>query len=282
MIPKNDVHRGKSPKILLWDLETSHLNANGGFIICASIVEASKPDKVHKRYRVDDYPGWKKDPWNDRDLVRDLVAELGTADTWVTYYGKRFDAPYLATRILYWRARGFNIPHLENVPHIDLYDTAKRRLRLHSNRLQVVSDLLGNGEKTPLELPVWLKAAGGHKKSIDYVAKHCDEDAKILARNYIALRPLVIAHPHLGLLQGSGKESCPACGGTKVQSRGVYVTQATKRRRLFCGNCGKWSSVPYSLEKSNREINRRKMVQGKVTRKGGKNGGANTRTPKIS
>lgn len=269
-------------KIYCWDLETSHLNANGGFIISAAIVDVDKPNKVYKRFRIDDYKGWQKDPWHDRDLVVDLVDELGTADAWVTYYGKRFDVPFLNTRILYWRAKHVRVDNLENVPHIDLYDTAKRRLRLHSNRLQSVSDLLGNGDKTPLELPVWLKAAGGHKKSIDYVAKHNDKDAIILAKNYIALRPLVVAHPHLGLLAGGGKGSCPTCGSTSLQSRGVYVTPASRRRRLFCRGCGKWSSIPEPQRGHSRlAAPDRKVIMGENNKKRSKNGGGYRGTPEI-
>lgn len=233
-------------KIYCWDLETSSLNANGGFIISASVVDVSKPTKVLRSFRVDDYPGWLDDPWNDLDLVRDLSKFLGTADTWITYYGKRFDHPFVNTRIVYWNGKGEKLDHLENVPHIDLYDTAKRRLKLHSNRLQVVSELLGNGNKTPLQLPTWIKAAGGHKPSIDYIALHCDRDAIILAKNYMALRPLIVAHPHIGMLAGGrATESCVVCGSPDLQKRGTYTTPCTKRQRLWCKKCGKWSSKPY-------------------------------------
>jgi DNA polymerase elongation subunit (family B) len=238
----------KAPKVLCWDLETSSLNANGGFIICASIVDASKPKGV-KTFRIDHYKGWKRDPWNDRDLVTDLVDYLADGDVQVTYYGKRFDAPFLSTRVLYWRSRGRNIPLPSNIPHIDLYDTARRKLKLHSNRLQVVSNLLGHGDKTPLELPVWLKAAGGHRPSIQYVVKHCEKDAIILANNYLDLRPLIPAHPHLGMLEGHDRFSCQACGSENVQKRGPYVTESTRRQRLSCNDCGRWGSQPEKQEK---------------------------------
>lgn len=240
-------------RILAWDLETSDLNASDfGFIITASVVDVAKPTKIYRRFRVDDYDGWYDDPWNDFELVRDLVETLGAADTWVTYYGKRFDHPFLNTRVLYWKGKGNTIDHVENVPHIDLYDTAKRRLKLYSNRLQVVSDLLGHGQKTPLDLPAWKKAAGGHQPSIDVVAEHCDRDAIILAKNYLDLRPLIIAHPHVGMLKGGrSSDSCPSCGNGKLQRRGTYVTPATVRQRLYCPKCGKWSSSAYKPEEVN-------------------------------
>lgn len=249
------------PRIWAWDLETSSLNANGGFIISASVVDVSKPTKVLRSFRVDSYPGWVDDPWNDRDLVRELSVFLGEADTWITYYGKRFDAPFLSTRIVYWRSKGDKkLAHLENVPHIDLYDTAKRRLRLHSNRLQVVSDLLGHGAKTPLQLPTWIKAAGGHKPSIDYIAKHCDKDSIILAKNYLSLRPLIVAHPHIGMLQGGrASDSCPVCGGKDLQKRGTYTTPASKRQRLWCKVCGKWSNSAFKESAVSDKALRRKV-----------------------
>lgn len=241
-------------KVWAWDLETSSLNANGGFVIAASVVDVSNPSKVIRSYRIDDYAGWSRDPWCDRELVRDLSKFLSTADVWITYYGKRFDSPFLNTRIVYWRSKGYKIDHLESVPHIDLYDTAKRKLRLHSRRLQVVSDLLGHGDKTPLDLPVWLKAAGGHKKSIDFVAKHCDVDSIILAKNYVELLPLIPAHPHVGmLLGGKAADSCPNCGSTDLQKRGKYTTPATIRQRLFCKGCGRWHSSAFKAGTTDRK-----------------------------
>lgn len=255
--------RQQKPKIKCWDLECSSLNANGGFIICASIV--TLPDEKVRTFRVDKYKDWKHDPWNDRDLVADLVDDLDDADMWVTYYGKRFDHPFLNTRIFYWRSRGHDISLLSNVPHVDLYDTAKRKLKLHSNRLQVVSDLLGHGEKTPLELPTWIKAAGGHRPSINYVVEHCERDALILARNYLDLRPLVPAHPHMGVLATGDRISCATCG-SGVQKRGTYVTEASTRQRFQCTNpdCGRWGSAPY---KNNNE--------------GAREGGSRRNTPKT-
>lgn len=230
------------PKVINWDLECSSLNANGGFIICAVLEDART--RKQKTFKINDYKAWKSDPWNDFELVRDISRELGLADVWVTYYGKKFDLPFLNTRIAYWRSRGKNIDFPSNIPHIDLYHTAKFKLRLHSNRLQVVSTLLGHGDKTSLDLPVWLRAAGGHVPSINYVVTHCKADARILTDNYLALKPLIARHPHMGLLEGRTKHSCASCGSGDTQNRGTYATEATIRQRLWCKSCGRWSSTP--------------------------------------
>lgn len=231
-----------APKIACWDLETSDLKANKGHIFCGAICDPL--DYVVSTYRIDDYKGYKRDLRFDRDLVVDLVRELSSADLWVTYYGKRFDLPFLNSRILYWRGRGINIPDLPNIPHIDLYDTARRRLALHSNRLASVSAFLGNSPKTSVDLALWMDAAYGDKEALDSIVEHCEEDVITLAEDYIDLRPLIRAHPHLGILSTGDKLSCGSCG-SPTQKRGTYVTEATKRQRLYCTECGRWSSIPY-------------------------------------
>lgn len=235
------------PNIGCWDLETSSLNANGGFIICACITD---PDTLKtKTFRVDKYKGWARSPWDsDRELVRELVEYLNGLDVWVAYYGKRFDLPFLNTRVLYWNTKGAKIPFPANVPFVDLYDTARRKLKLHSNRLGVVNELLHSTPKTPLDLPVWLRAAGGSKRAIGEVVEHCVADAVSLAQNYNVLRPLIAAHPNLGLLLGS-KAACSNCGSGDVQRRGTYVTPASTRQRLACKACGRWSSVPFKPDR---------------------------------
>lgn len=237
-------------KIASWDLECSGLNANGAFIICCSVVDVNKPGMPVKTFRIDKYKGYRKDPGNDKALVTELVNYLNEYDLWVTFYGARFDLPFLTTRIVHWNAQGASIPLPSNVPHVDLWRTARNKLKLHSNRLASVTQLLGHGDKTPIDLPVWIRAAGGHKPSLDYIVEHCEVDARILAECYVTLLPLIPAHPHLGLLEGGTRFSCANCGSTHVTKRGVYATTASRRQRLACTECGKWSSVPFKEEKS--------------------------------
>lgn len=247
------------PRIYNFDLECSGLNANGGVILCASIVDASSPKKV-KTFRIDSYKGYRKDTLNDLPLVRDLVEYLNKADVFVTYYGARFDIPFLTTRIVHWNAQGAKIPYLANIPSVDLWRTARNKLKLHSNRLASVTQLLGHGDKTPLDLPVWLRAAGGHKPSMDYIVEHCEVDAKILAECYITLLPLIPAHPHMGLLSGAEKVSCSNCGSGNTVRRGQYATTASIRQRLSCNECGKWSSVPFKKDNKNDIVQKSKST----------------------
>lgn len=238
-----------------WDLECSALNANGGVILCCSIVDVANPKKA-KTFRIDKYKGYRKDTLNDKGLVTDLVEYLNESDAWVTYYGARFDVPFLTTRVVHWNSQGANIAYPANVPHIDLWRTARNKLKLHSNRLASVTQFLGHGDKTPLDLPVWLRAAGGHKPSLDYIIEHCEVDATILADCYLTLLPLIGAHPHIGLLEGEGRASCSNCGSPSTHKRGVYTTVASVRQRLSCTECGHWFSIPFKEDKKRDSVSK--------------------------
>lgn len=252
----------KKPRIACFDLETSGLNANGGFIICGSVAD---PYGKIKTFRIDKYKGYRNDTCNDLPLVTDLVDYLNGMDLWVTFYGARFDVPFLTTRVIHWNSQGARIPLPANVPHCDLWRTARNKLKLHSNRLASVTQLLGHQEKTPLDLPVWLRAAGGHKQSLEYIVEHCERDARVLADCYVTLLPLIPAHPHMGILGGS-KNSCSNCGSSNVHKRGTYVTVASTRQRLSCNDCGHWGSVPFRQEKKNDSVSRKSTPE-KVLRK---------------
>src|SRR5438132_201789 len=99
-------------KIACFDIETSDLKANKGHMFCACSADPLT-NKV-TTFRIDRYKGYRNDLRNDRNLVIDIVDYLSDADLLVTYYGKRFDIPFLNSRILYWKQRGADIPHLEN------------------------------------------------------------------------------------------------------------------------------------------------------------------------
>lgn len=221
------------PKIVLWDLETTNLNANFGYLLCFGwkILGEKKTNAIS----ITEFPQFKKDPTNDRSLVKAAYSELANADAWVTWYGSRFDVPYLSSRLLYHK-----LPFLPPVPHIDGWWIARKHLRLNSNRLASVSSFLDIEEKTPLDGPTWIRAAAGHEKSIKYVVEHCLQDVVVLEEAYLRIRPLMRTHPNLNVISEEANV-CPTCGSKKLQKRGVSITRVATRQRYMCNACGAWS-----------------------------------------
>lgn len=227
-------------KIIAWDLECTGLNADFGFLLCMGYKTVG--DKQTHLLKISDYPGWEKDTTDDKALVKACADVLADADAWVTWYGARFDVPFLNSRLLV-----HGLKPLPNIPHIDGWRVAKYKLKLHSNRLASVSAFLGLDDKTPVVGPAWIKAIAGDKTSLNYIYAHCKTDVEVLEQAYQRLKPLVKDHPNHRLLQGAD-ECCPVCGAVgKLQRRGEQVSRSRVYQRYQCRTCGAWSKSAKSI-----------------------------------
>lgn len=228
-----------NPRIIAWDLETSNLNANFGYVLCAGwkIIGEKKTNVI----RISDYPLHKTDCTNDYEVVKRMGEALADADGIVTWFGQFFDEPYLNSRLL---IHGLPLlPPFTAGTHIDGWRIARKKLKLNSNRLASVSSFLGVEEKTPLNGPIWVKAMSGHLPSLRYVYKHCEQDVIVLEQVYDKIKPLCNWHfnVNLGNPVTAAVPLCPRCGSSKVTRRGYRWSYSTKTRRFHCGNCGAWS-----------------------------------------
>lgn len=230
-----------TPNILGWDLESSNLNANFGYILCFGYKRFGQPKP--KVVSITDFPLFKRDCTNDREVVKAAAEELSKADMWTTWYGKGFDVPLLNSRLIY-----HGMKPLPPVPHVDGWYIARYKMKLNSNRLATVSAFLELPEKTPLSGPIWIRAAAGHKPSIKYVVEHCAQDTVVLEEVYKRIRPLASSHPNMALLVRD-PDACPVCAAHgKMQKRGFSVTPATMSQRYQCQSCGAWSRGPLPKE----------------------------------
>lgn len=219
-------------KIGLWDLEATSLTANWGTLLCGGIKEYGK--KGVEIFSVDDYPEYTKDPTNDRRLVTDLRDRLSDFDVWVTWYGRRYDVPMLNSRLVF-----HGLATLPRIPHVDGWETARKELKLTSNRLVSVQGFLGlKEEKSPVEGTTWVKAIAGDRKSLRYIQEHCRKDVLVLEEAYTRLRPLMYgSHPNVAIVDKE-PNGCPICGKATLQKRGFSIAAASVYQRFYCTSCG--------------------------------------------
>ena len=168
---KND-YLWENKKWVSFDIETSNLKASIGTMLSASMKTVGGAGDIIS-YSI---PGFKVgEPWQprtDKELVEAVRDTLERYDYIITYYGTRFDIPFLQTRLL---AHGMR--PLTDYRHWDLYYVPKFRLALHSNRLAVVGEFLyGKTEKTRVIGEVWTRAMMGDQEAMDYIVEHCEKD----------------------------------------------------------------------------------------------------------
>lgn len=218
----------QGPKVVLFDIESTSLNADFGYCLAFGWKELGQ----HKT-NVAFINNKAKRPPNDKAVLQVALDVLSSADLIVGWYSKRFDVPMLQARLLY-----YNMGVIPPVPHIDCWEVCRSKLKLSSNRLANASDFLGLAQKTVLSGQTWVKATFGDKAALRYIVDHCRRDVDVLEQAYLRLRPLTSQHPNLNLITGTG--GCPVCGGS-VQSRGWTIASLRRSRRYQCIKCGHWS-----------------------------------------
>lgn len=226
----------KQKKIVIWDIESSNLSADFATILCVGWKYLG--DKKVNIVKISDSPTFKKDPTNDKWVVKQISTILSDADQWVTHYGTRFDVPMVNTKLLSW-----GLPPLPPVPHVDTWRVSKYKLKLHSNRLASVSAMFGLDDKTPVLGRQWIQAIAGHKPSLNYVYEHCKQDIIVLEEVYNKIKCLITDHPNINLCDDSvDVPRCPICGSDHIHKRGFHIARTSKRQRYQCQRCGGWSS----------------------------------------
>ena len=164
-------------KFVSFDIETFDLAADYGVIMVVCIKDLHGETRTYIAR-------------NDEEEQACILAtrdDLEQADYIITYYRTGFDIPYLNTRLIIRGERP-----LGKLRHVDLYYTAKFKLKLNRNRLQNVEmALFGESEKTEILPGIWRRALRGDAKALEYIADHCVKDVAILERCFLKLRGFI-------------------------------------------------------------------------------------------
>lgn len=233
-LPKLDLPTvTRTDRMMFFDIEATSLNASFGHLLCMGYAFNNEAPVVA---RLQDFKTPKTNEEPDKYLCEFLHALItNKADVLVSYYGKEYDRKFLNTRMAL--AGLPPMPPL-NAEHIDLYYTVRGNLRLHSNRLQAVSETLGCPvSKTPVRADTWVHAMRGDKAAIEYVVDHCAKDVEILRWCYYKLRPFIRQHPRTSIDLGL----CRVCGLSSWERRGRKFRAGAEHQSLRCKKCGHWA-----------------------------------------
>lgn len=168
----------------VFDIETSYLDANAGWMV-AGVIQPIGTDK-QRVFRIDRYPIYKNDRSDDRMLVKDFCNALREYDILVSYFGaprgyrRGFDVAFLQTRLV---IHGLN--ELEQMFHLDCFEIIRSKFKLHRNSLKVAGKTFNLPTlKEDLDLRVFNRAACGHIKSLNLVDSRCRSDVRLTKELY--------------------------------------------------------------------------------------------------
>lgn len=238
----------RKPKVLLYDIETM---ANLGYIwgkYEQNVIEFKEHwymitfaykwlgEKTTHVKSLPDFPIYKKDKQNDRQLVEALWKLFDEADVIIAHNGNSFDIKKTNARFIKHKL-------LPPTPYktIDTKLVAKRYFNFTSNKLDDLGDYFEIGRKINTGgFELWLGCVNNDKKSWDLMCKYNKQDVVLLEKVYQTMLPYITNHPNYNLLLDT-THSCPNCGEDKLQKRGTSITRVSKSQRYQCTGCGAWS-----------------------------------------
>jgi uncharacterized protein YprB with RNaseH-like and TPR domain len=172
---------GEDLKRCFFDIETTGLQGNWDYMLTYSIKPEGSDDIICgyvTKKEVDEGTF-------DKRIVQECINNLMKFDRVYTFYGTKFDIPFLRTRAL---ELGIDFPIYGSLSHKDVYYIARFKMKLHSNRLEVVCDLLGIKGKTHQNPATWRSAKSGNKKALEEILEHNKGDVIILEQVYNRLK----------------------------------------------------------------------------------------------
>lgn len=185
-----------------------------------------------------DYPLYKRDRKNDRELVKDLWRVLNEADIVIAHNGDRFDIRKTQARFIY---HGLN--PTSPFKSIDTLKVVRRHFKLDSNRLNDAGPYLGLGAKLAHEERLQIRCVEGDEKAWGIMGRYNARDVDLLEAFYDKIRPYITNHPALTHYTGRF-EDCPSCQSANVVARGWNMNRTGRKRRMNCQDCGSWFSGP--------------------------------------
>ncbi len=129
-------------KIIILDIETTSLEGDAGVLVGAGLASINGKNEYLEASRTSE----------EKSLLVNLEKRLTSNDVVVTWNGRGFDLPFLTTRLM---KHGLDPRRILRMPHIDLADVVKSRLRLTFTYLDHVCDYFEiDRNKSPMGLDV--------------------------------------------------------------------------------------------------------------------------------
>lgn len=230
-------------KALVLDIETSPALADvwklwDNNVSLSQLREVTRVIGVGAKWKGAKKVAFHSDFHGGHDDMVGAVHELwSAADVLVHYNGDSFDLKHLRREFL---LAGLNPP--APAQSVDLLRVVKKEFRFISNKLDHVSQQLGLGAKVSHEgHTLWIQCLQGDPHAWGRMKRYCVQDVNLTDSLHDKLLPWIGNHPHVGLIDGKGAETCNKCGSDKLQRRGWRHTLTGSYRAFQCQACGGWS-----------------------------------------
>lgn len=239
------IHRYRSAKILLLDIETSLMKFYGF---------SPKTEYIPHEMMIEDWSvicwgaKWLFEPEimgdavtpkeaiarDDKRILQGIWDLIDEADICVTQNGINFDLKKLRSRFI---ERDFPPPsHFMNV---DTLKVAREVFNWSYNRLDALGMKFGIGRKAHMEIEDWIQCTKGSPEHITKMFEYCKRDvAPLLEDVYLKMLPWIPNHPNLNLYTEHDADVCPKCESQDLTWGSKYPTPQGMWEGFRCNTCG--------------------------------------------
>lgn len=189
-----------------------------------------------------DFPMYKKDPENNIQLIKHLLALMEKADIICGHNAGEFDNKRVNTDIIKHKLT-------PPPPHklVDTLKVARKYFGFNFNSLKGLAEFLGLPHKLETGgYPLWRGCDSGDMKAWAKMSRYCAGDVRTLEALYLRFRPWIQNHPAMKPREdGNRNPPCPACDERRLINRGFNVNRTGRSPRLQCQACGHWPPVAW-------------------------------------
>lgn len=231
----------RKPKRLFFDIETSY-NIVKSWRVGYNL-SINPEDIIHERAIITVAYKWEEDKdvtvltWdngNDKELVKEFMKVLNSADEIVGHNIDKYDIKFLMARALVHR-----IPGLPKYQTSDTLKIARKHFSLNSNKLDYIAQLLGLGSKLKHRgMPMWDDIIlRNDKKALEEMVEYNVQDVFLTEDVYNALKIYTEPKVNHTVLAGGDSHTCPNCGDDNLLHAKTYVTKAGTKSYLMRCRC---------------------------------------------
>lgn len=184
-----------------------------------------------------DFPGYRKDPKNNKALIEHLHGLISRADIAVGHNIDKFDDKMANTDFI---KHGMTPPPSHKT--VDTLKIARKHFRFNSNKLNDLGVFLRLGQKVKHSgFVLWKACLAGDMKAWKLMRKYNAGDVALLEKVYLKFRPWMPNHPAIKPREITNKNpACPICKEKKMQMRGKRINRSGTIPRYQCQACGHW------------------------------------------
>lgn len=161
------------------DIESTSTKADIGQIVAIGILKENKKE-VKFVEKIEE----------EKNVLSWLKKELEGCDLIITWYGSRFDIPFLITRAL---IHGIDLSELTKIPSLDLCEFCKKNFLFSKNSLPEISKSLNIPKDKEIGgkdiLNLYIKTLHGNKRAKEEIIKHCLDDLEVLEKVFKKFEP---------------------------------------------------------------------------------------------